>query len=196
VRHGEYQESLRTTNANANTSVPMHTMGLAVDIALVNTPLKTAYEVRDVLRRMQRNGDILFIGERRQLVFHVVPHPSRLGYFTDVYIRKVGLPPTSRSAHVVAGILPAVRRTGGSPHVTSEVLSVLPLIDMETPVAAVAEPAPVLPSRVSASATAMQEAAVSVGPILRRWTLLLAALLIVGWRIAVRPTVRPELLEL
>jgi hypothetical protein len=197
VRHGEYQDSLRSTNANATTSVPMHTMGLAVDIALVNTPLKTAYEVRDVLRRMQRKGDILFIGERRQLVFHVVPHPSRLGYFTDVYIRKVGLPPTSRSAHVVAtATVPAVRRTGGSPHVTSEVLSVLPLIDFEAPVAADAEPPPVAPSRVSASATVVQEAAVSAGHILRRWTLLFAALLIAGWRIAARPTVRPDLLEL
>ena len=85
VRHTEYQDALRVTNSNANTSVPMHTMGLAFDIALVNTPLETVHEIRDVLQRMQKTGDILFIGERRQLVFHVVPHPSRLGYFTDVY---------------------------------------------------------------------------------------------------------------
>ena len=85
VRHTEYQDALRTTNSNANTSVPMHTMGLAVDIALVNTPLETIYEIRDVLQRMQKAGDILFIGERRQLVFHVVPHPARLGHFNDVY---------------------------------------------------------------------------------------------------------------
>jgi hypothetical protein len=195
VRHGEYQESLRSTNVNANTSVPMHTMGLAVDIALVNTPLERAYEVRDVLRRMQRRGDILFVGERRQLVFHVVPHPSRIGHFTDIYIRKVGLPPTSRSAHVVAaGPARTVHRTGGSPEVISEVLSVMPLIEMNAPAAA--EPPPAASSRVAASAAAMQEAAVSAGRILRRWTLLLAALLIVGWRIAARPSVRPELLEL
>lgn len=87
VRHSDYQDALRTTNANANTSVPMHTMGLAFDIALVNTPLATVRETRDVLRQMQRDGDILVIGERKQLVFHVVPHPSRLGYFTDVYTR-------------------------------------------------------------------------------------------------------------
>lgn len=87
VRHSEYQDALRTTNANANTSVPMHTMGLAFDIALINTPLETVYETRDVLRQMQAAGDILFIGERKQLVFHVVPHPSRLGYYTDVYAR-------------------------------------------------------------------------------------------------------------
>jgi hypothetical protein len=197
VRHGEYQASLRTTNANANTSVPMHTMGLAVDIALVNTPLKTAYEVRDVLRRMQRQGDILFVGERRQLVFHVVPHPSRLGHFTDVYMRKVGLPATSRSAHVVAnGPAPAVRRTGRSPHVVSEVLSVLPLVAMEAPVAAVAEPTPAARAAVTASAATMQDAALSAGKILRRWMLLLTALLVVGWHIAARPPVRPEFLEL
>jgi hypothetical protein len=87
VRHAEYQDALRATNSNANTSVPMHTMGLAFDIALINTPLKTVYETRDVLKQMQKAGDILFIGERKQLVFHVVPHPSRLGYYHEVYAR-------------------------------------------------------------------------------------------------------------
>ena len=90
VRHTDYQDALRSTNANARTAVPMHTMGLAFDIALVNTPLKTAYETRDVLRKMQAAGDILVIGERKQLVFHVVPHPSRLGYYTEVYARALG----------------------------------------------------------------------------------------------------------
>jgi hypothetical protein len=61
VRHTEYQGALRTTNVNANTAVPMHTMGLAVDIALVNTPLETVYEIRDVLREMRKSGDILFV---------------------------------------------------------------------------------------------------------------------------------------
>lgn len=89
VRHSEYQDALRRTNSNAKTSIPMHTMGLAFDIALINTPLDTVYELRDVLNRMQKAGDILFIGERRQLVFHVVPHPSRLGHFSDVYARSV-----------------------------------------------------------------------------------------------------------
>jgi hypothetical protein len=87
VRHSDYQDALRTTNVNANTSVPMHTMGLAFDIALVNTPLATAREIRNVLRQMQNAGEILFVGERRQLVFHVVPHPTRLGYYTDMYAR-------------------------------------------------------------------------------------------------------------
>ena len=89
VRHTEYQDALRQTNGNANTSVPMHTTGLAFDVALINTPLTRAYEIRDALRAMRDAGDILFIGERQQLVFHVVPHPSRLGYFTDVYTRAV-----------------------------------------------------------------------------------------------------------
>ena len=89
VRHTEYQGALRETNGNATTSVPMHTMGLAFDIALLNTPLERAYEIRDALRQMRDAGDILFIGERQQLVFHVVPHPSRLGYFHDVYARAV-----------------------------------------------------------------------------------------------------------
>ena len=107
VRHSDYQDALRATNSNANTSVPMHTMGLAFDIALVNTPLKTIYETRDVLREMQKAGDILFIGERKQLVFHVVPNPSRLGYYTDVYIRALqgALP---RSADLPATSVTAV----------------------------------------------------------------------------------------
>ena len=109
VRHSDYQDALRTTNSNANTSVPMHTMGLAFDIALVNTPLKTIYETRDVLRQMQKAGDILFIGERKQLVFHVVPHPSRLGYYTDVYARALqGTLPRDGDlpAHAVATVAP------------------------------------------------------------------------------------------
>jgi hypothetical protein len=127
VRHGDYQESLRTTNPNAVTSVPMHTMGLAVDIALVNSSLETVYEIRNVLQRMQDAGDILFIGERKQLVFHVVPHPSRIGHFNDVYARAVGEPLTSRSAGVVA-FLEAPRLLPGTltPAVTTEIVAVVP----------------------------------------------------------------------
>jgi hypothetical protein len=87
VRHSDYQDELRETNVNANTAVPMHTMGLAFDIALVNTPFERIQEIRRVLEAMRDDGDILFIGERRQLVFHVVPQPSRLGHFTELYTR-------------------------------------------------------------------------------------------------------------
>jgi hypothetical protein len=115
VRHSEYQDALRETNANAYTSVPMHTMGLAFDIALVNTPLKTIYEIRDVLTQMQAAGDILFIGERRQLVFHVVPHPSRLGYYHDVYARAL------RGTLPRAGDLPARKVAAVAPLATAVV---------------------------------------------------------------------------
>jgi hypothetical protein len=127
VRHSDYQEELRTTNPNAITSVPVHTMGLAVDIGLVNTPLETIYEIRDVLRRMQDEGDILFIGERRQLVFHVVPHPSRLGHFNDVYLRAVGAPLTSRSAGAHAFLdAPRLLPDRLAPQVTTEIIAMLP----------------------------------------------------------------------
>jgi hypothetical protein len=127
VRHADYQEELRTTNANAITSVPMHTMGLAVDIGLINSRLDTIYEIRDVLQQMQDAGDILFIGERRQLVFHVVPHPSRLGHFNDVYLREVGAPLTSRSAEAIAFLdAPSLAPTHLNPQVTTEVIAVLP----------------------------------------------------------------------
>jgi hypothetical protein len=124
VRHSEYQDVLRTTNTNANTSVPMHTMGLAFDIALVNTPLKTIYETRDVLRQMQAAGDILFIGERKQLVFHVVPHPSRLGYYTDVYARALqGTLPRDGDlpASAVASVAPLAQAA-----VSTEVVAIHP----------------------------------------------------------------------
>ena len=128
VRHSEYQNALRTTNANANTSVPMHTMGLAFDIALVNTPLATVYEIRNVLQSMQRAGDILFIGERRQLVFHVVPHPSRLGHFTDVYVAAM-----AEAANNSGGVrATAVNRTLTPltrPVVSTEVIAVAPTDD-------------------------------------------------------------------
>ena len=127
VRHADYQEDLRSTNANAITSVPMHTMGLAVDIALINSRVETIYEIRDVLQKMQDAGDILFIGERRQLVFHVVPHPSRLGYFNDVYLREVGAPLTSRSAEAVAFLdTPRLVPQHVNPRVTTEIVAVFP----------------------------------------------------------------------
>jgi hypothetical protein len=126
VRHSEYQASLSRTNVNATTSVPMHTMGLAFDIALVNTPLERAYEIRDVLLKMRNAGDILFIGERKQLVFHVVPHPSRLGYFTEVYARAVGTPASANGAHVVAFSQPARASGKLKPAVSAEIIAVLP----------------------------------------------------------------------
>ncbi len=128
VRHSEYQDALRASNANATTSVPMHTMGLAFDIALVNSSLKTVYEIRDVLRRMQRDGQILFIGERQQLVFHVVPHPSRLGHFTDVYVRALNAPVAAGTPVVAISPVPGPSGTR-TPQVTAEVIAVLPAGD-------------------------------------------------------------------
>ena len=89
VRHDEYQQALRTTNLNATTPLAMHTTGLAVDIAVVNTRMHAVREIRDVLVQMRDAGDLLFIAERNQLVFHVVPHPLRLGHFTEVYQTRV-----------------------------------------------------------------------------------------------------------
>jgi hypothetical protein len=127
VRHSEYQGALRATNKNATTSVPMHTMGLAFDIALVNTPLETVYEIRHVLERMRDAGEILFIGERRQLVFHVVPHPSRLGHFTNRYTQALGTPADAGGTHVIAFSEARDERRGKRiPTVTAEVIAVLP----------------------------------------------------------------------
>lgn len=86
VRHLQYQRELGATNGNARTQVPTHAMGLAFDIALVNTPLARAFEIRDVLRSMRDAGTLYFIGESQQLVFHVVPTPSWLGYFDALHL--------------------------------------------------------------------------------------------------------------
>jgi len=128
VRHGEYQENLRTSNANATTSVPMHAMGLAFDIALVNTPLHTIREIQRVLTAMRDAGDLMFVGEWRQLVFHVVPHPSRIAHFTDAYYKAVGVPSSVVGVHVIAS-LPRRRPVPGAtltPSVRTEVVAVLP----------------------------------------------------------------------
>jgi hypothetical protein len=205
VRHGHYQNALRTTNANATTSVPTHTLGLAFDIGLVNSPLSTAREIRDVLRRMQRAGDILFIAERRQLVFHVVPHPSRLGHFHDLYMKKVGLPPTGRFAEVVADGPAPPRRTRGvlTPSVTAEVVAVLPAVETLVPADAPEATGAPAPAESGGRMSATPAGTLASATLTAAWTrglparlsLLLVALLVVAWRIAARPQVRPSLFE-
>lgn len=158
VRHSQYQKALRATNKNAATSVSMHSMGLAFDIALVNTPLETVYEIRDVLQRMRDNGEILFIGERRQLVFHVVPHPSRLGHFTNHYVQALSTTPTTDGTHLVAF----------SDHKPADVA-----FDVSPELAAASVPAPVV----------ADTAAVAVAG---RFLAVLGALLAIGWRFIAR----------
>ena len=109
VRHLGYQQQLRATNHNATDDVPTHALGMAFDIAMVNTPLKTVREISKVLQRMSAAGDILVIAERHQLVFHVVPQPSRLGWYTEVYTHLVaGQPSSMPPDDARASVTPAV----------------------------------------------------------------------------------------
>jgi Family of unknown function (DUF5715) len=109
VRHLGYQEQLRATNVNATDDVPTHALGMAFDIAMVNTPLKTVREISHVLQRMSAAGDILVIAERHQLVFHVVPQPSRLGWYTEVYTHLItGHPSSMQPGDARASVTPAV----------------------------------------------------------------------------------------
>jgi len=106
VRHLEYQRALGATNGNARTDVPTHAMGMAFDIALVNTPLDTVYEIRDVLREMRAAGLLYFIGETQQLVFHVVPRPGWLGYFEAVHMARLHAPvPPLDAGPVIAELM-------------------------------------------------------------------------------------------
>ena len=118
VRHLEYQQQLRLTNPNATTDIPTHALGLAFDVAMVNTPLPTVLEIRDVLQKMSDAGDILVIVERQQLVFHVVPQPSRLGWYSEVYARAMAGQPWGRRTIESKSLTPAV---------TTEIGSVRPL---------------------------------------------------------------------
>jgi hypothetical protein len=111
VRDLGYQRALRETNVNATTDVPTHALGLAFDIAIVNTPLATVLELREVLRQMSDAGDILVIAERQQLVFHVVPQPSRIGWYTEVYTRALTGQPWGRPAEDDRILTPAVSAT-------------------------------------------------------------------------------------
>lgn len=92
VRHLDYQRDLAGTNGNARTDVPTHAMGIAFDIALVNTPLSTAYELRDVLSYMRDAGRLYFIGESQQLVFHVVPTRAWLSYYEALHLASTTAP--------------------------------------------------------------------------------------------------------
>ena len=115
VRHLDYQHQLRMTNANAETDIPMHALGLAFDIAMVNTPLQTVLEIRDVLRQMNDAGDVLVIVERKQLVFHVVPQPSRLGWYSEVYTNAMTGRPWPHAVDDRRPLTPEVTTAIGSP---------------------------------------------------------------------------------
>lgn len=85
VRSAEYQRALMRGNSNANTDVPTHAMGYAVDIGLKYASEETANDLRRVLDEMRDMGDIYFIAETNQLTFHVVPVPSRMENFEALY---------------------------------------------------------------------------------------------------------------
>jgi hypothetical protein len=114
VRHLDYQHQLQMTNANATTEIPTHALGLAFDIAMVNTPVQTVLEIGDVLRKMSDAGDVLVIVERQQLVFHVVPQPSRLGWYSDVYARAMTGQRWARPVDEGRSFTPAVTTAIGS----------------------------------------------------------------------------------
>jgi hypothetical protein len=94
VRHQGYQEALARTNANARTTVPTHALGVAFDLSILNIPPGAARELRDVLRAMRDEGDLYFIAEVNQLVFHVVLAPQRAPFYAAVFeaLRRVPAP--------------------------------------------------------------------------------------------------------
>jgi len=85
VRHLDYQDALRRTNVNASTAFSAHTIGVAFDLSILHQSPAVRRQMRDVLRRMREDGDLLFVAEQRQLVFHVVPHPERLDFYEAVF---------------------------------------------------------------------------------------------------------------
>ena len=108
VRTSEYQRALMRGNGNANTEVPTHTMGYAVDIGLKYIAPETAKELRRVLEEMRDAGDIYFIAEANQLTFHIVPVPSRLEHFEQVYQEATAPPAVEPAPAVVPAPAPPV----------------------------------------------------------------------------------------
>jgi hypothetical protein len=92
VRHREYQRALQETNPNARTRLAAHAIGLAFDISILNLPISSAREIRDVLRKMRDDGELFFIAETRQLVFHVVPSPLRAQFHAAVFAGLTAVP--------------------------------------------------------------------------------------------------------
>ena len=106
VRHLDYQRALGQTNGNARTDVPTHAMGLAFDIALVNTPIERVYELRDVLRGMRDAGLLYFIGESQQLVFHVVPRHAWMAYYAELqWLREIAPAPPAPPAPDISQLM-------------------------------------------------------------------------------------------
>ena len=131
ARHDEYQRRLGRTNANARTAVPTHVMGLAFDISILHATPDQATEIRDVLRALAAEGDLHFVAEQRQLVFHVVPAPARRSHYAAVVRRPADIPPTEtrpqpfrpaaadatpvRLVHATSAPLPVIHLEAASP---------------------------------------------------------------------------------
>lgn len=91
VRSEKYQRALSRGNSNANTDVPTHVMGYAVDIGLKYASEETAKDLRRVLDEMRDAGQIYFIAERNQAVFHIVPAPDHFAQFETLYAETLAL---------------------------------------------------------------------------------------------------------
>jgi hypothetical protein len=98
-------------NGNANTDVPTHTMGYALDIGLKFMPPDTATDLRRVLEDMRAAGDIYFIAEANQLTFHIVPVPSRLEHFEALYQQTL-VPPQAPSPAPEVQVAETAQDTG------------------------------------------------------------------------------------
>jgi hypothetical protein len=92
VRHLAYQEALQRTNRNAQAAIPLHAAGLAFDISVLHAPTSAAIEIRDALRHLRDAGYLYFVAETRQFVFHVVPAPARLDFYTHLFHALTSLP--------------------------------------------------------------------------------------------------------
>ena len=108
MRHLGYQNGLRLTSANATPDAPTHALGMAFDIAIVNTPLETVQEISDVLAaderrrrhpRDRRTPPVRLSGRPTTL-------PSRL--VTEVYAHLIAGQPWMRPADASASVTPVV----------------------------------------------------------------------------------------
>lgn len=100
ARDEVYQfELLSKINRNARTSFAAHTLGIAIDIGLLNTPPNTVEEIHKVIVDAREKGKIEVIGELSQLCFHFVPRPEAQAEFEAYYWQKIAEPQPNASTN-------------------------------------------------------------------------------------------------
>ena len=89
VRTQAYQEALKSSNSNAKTDLPTHTMGKAFDLPMKGISKQRRSDLMFILADMDSEGMLSYIPEGKQDTIHVVFHPLWETFFARVYRQNV-----------------------------------------------------------------------------------------------------------